>query len=61
MGLSGAAWLNLLTIIIATFSPEEDPFPKSSKRHLEVKDLTEKLYHEMHYKSHSLQPVPYWQ
>lgn len=58
MGLSGTAQQNLLTIITATFSPEEEHFPKSSKRHIGGKDLTEKLYHEMHYKCHSLQPVP---
>lgn len=58
MSLSGTASLNLLTIIIATSSPEEEHFPKSLKKHLEGKDLTEKLYHEMDYKSHSFQPMP---
>lgn len=57
MSFSGTAWLNLL-IIITTSSPEEEHFPKSLKKHQEGKDLTEKLYHEMHCKCHSLQPMP---
>lgn len=58
MSLSGTAQLNLFTIIIATSSPEEEPFPKSLKKHPEGKDLSEKFHHEMHYKCNSFQPMP---
>jgi len=57
MSLSGIAWLNLLTVIIKVSSPEKEYFPNSSKKHLEGKDLTERLYHEMHYKCHSFQQM----